>query len=189
MIADTQMSWRTTNIMSLHVRGQDSIPAQIILKVNWSMNMPWSWQKYMEDACSKWWVPDVPPSFQLLQMIIKTTITCKFEVSEVSSVWPKKWDQLQHCWMLPKSLLVLYWVLYWVSIYSNIIIMMYISESQMHEAERFEWLTKEHLCVLVYLVRMQLKQNTIQYSLELCPLNLKRRIWLCICCFSCISVA
>lgn len=25
-------------------------------------------------------------------------------------------------------------------------------ESQIHEAERFEWLTKEHLCVLVYLV-------------------------------------
>ena len=45
--------------------------------------------------------------------------------------------------------------------------MMYISESQIHEAERFEWLTKEHLCVLVYLVRMQL---------ELHPLNLKRRV-------------
>lgn len=53
-----------------------------------------------------------------------------------------------------------------VPIHSNII-MMYISESQIHEAERFEWLTKEHLCVLVYLVRMQL---------ELHPLNLKRRV-------------
>ena len=34
-------------------------------------------------------------------MIIKTTITCKFEVTEVSSAWSKKWekkwDQLQHC--------------------------------------------------------------------------------------------
>lgn len=27
-----------------------------------------------------------------------------------------------------------------------------LDESQIHEAERFEWLTKEHLCVLVYLV-------------------------------------
>ena len=30
----------------------------------------------------------------------------------------------------------------------------YFAESQIHEAEQFEWLTKEHLCVLVYLVRM-----------------------------------
>lgn len=28
----------------------------------------------------------------------------------------------------------------------------HVDESQIHEAERFEWLTKEHLCVLVYLV-------------------------------------
>ena len=29
-----------------------------------------------------------------------------------------------------------------------------LSESQVHEAEQFEWLTREHLCVLVYLVWM-----------------------------------
>ena len=32
----------------------------------------------------------------------------------------------------------------------------YYAESQIHKAEQFEWLTKEHICVLVYLVRMSI---------------------------------
>ncbi|XP_020610699.1 MAU2 chromatid cohesion factor homolog [Orbicella faveolata] len=34
----------------------------------------------------------------------------------------------------------------------QILTTLHMDESQIHEAERFEWLTKEHLCVLVYLV-------------------------------------
>ena len=170
------MSLRTTNVITCKRLRYRSIQAKIILKINWSkvhgscllQVMPGSW-------CATKFLADTKINDYWNHHYMQVWGTCIWSVICMVKKWEKKWDQLQHWWMPPKTVLVLHWVHYRVSIYSNII-MMYISESQIHEAERFEWLTKEHLCVLVYLVRMQLKQSTVWYSLELCLLNLKRRV-------------
>lgn len=41
-----------------------------------------------------------------------------------------------------------------VTIIISLVFLCVLSESQVHGAEQFEWLTREHLCVLVYLVWM-----------------------------------